>query len=372
MGKNSPKVSLVVPIYNVERYLRQCLDSCIRQTMKEIEIICVDDGSTDRSFEIVKQYAKRDKRIVPITKKNAGYGNSMNIGMERANGEYIGIVESDDYVETNMCAALYEAAKKYDLDVVKSDYLIFKTEKGKEKTSYERTCTEAGYYNKVLIPARNKVIFSFQMNTWTGLYRAQFLRENGIRHNETPGAAYQDNGFWFQTLSLARTVMFINRAFYHYRQDNPNSSINSKGKVFCMNEEYAFIHDFILGHPFVKQNFLYEYFKKKFFNYMHTYERIADQYKLEFLERFSAELKEAQASKEIDFTKIPDSWIMSMTLRIADDYKRFYYDDTIWKLKKSLENAKERLKKVKDSAELQKGRKYADHLLTSAGKKKIR
>ena len=109
------KVSLVVPIYNVERYLKKCLDSCTKQTLKDIEIICVDDGSTDKSYDIVKQYARKDKRIVPITKKNAGYGNSMNIGMDKARGEYIGIVESDDYVERDMCEFLYSVAKKMTL-----------------------------------------------------------------------------------------------------------------------------------------------------------------------------------------------------------------------------------------------------------------
>ena len=371
MGNDNVKVSLVVPIYNVERYLKKCLDSCIRQTMKDIEIICVDDGSTDKSYDIVKKYAQKDKRIVPITKKNAGYGNSMNIGMDKARGEYIGIVESDDYIERDMCAVLYNAAKKYDVDVIKSDYKIFHTKNGREITSYEATCTEEGYYDKVLIPTRNKVIFNFQMNTWTGLYKASFIKANDIRHNETPGAAYQDNGFWFQTLSLAHTVMFINKAFYHYRQDNPNSSINSKGKVFCMNDEYAFIHSFIKSHSEVEKNFMYEYFRKMFFNYMHTYERIAEQYKLEYLERFSRELKAAQSSKEIDLAKIPDKWIAGMALRISDDYKRFYYEDTMWKLKKSLENAQERLEKVKNSNEMIVGRRNADRILKILKKDKL-
>lgn len=371
MDNGKVKVSLIVPIYNVEKYLKKCLDSCLKQTLKDIEIICVDDGSTDKSYEIVKRYAKKDKRIIPVTKKNAGYGNSMNIGMDKARGEYIGIVESDDYVEHNMFEVLYNTAKKYDVDVVKSDYLIFHTVKGKEKTSYEVTCTDQGYYNKVLIPSKNKIIFNFQMNTWTGLYRTAFIRENNIRHNETPGAAYQDNGFWFQTLSLANTVMFINKAFYHYRQDNPNSSINSKGKVFCMNDEYAFIRDFIEQHPDVKQHFMYEYFRKKFFNYMHTYERISDEYKLEFLARFADELKDMQSSGDIDLAKIPDSWISSMALRITDDYKRFYYEDTIWELKKNLENAQGRLERLKTSHEMVIGRKYADKILKILNKERL-
>ena len=94
MGR--PKVSIVVPIYNVEKYLRQCLDSVVNQTLKEIEIICVDDGSTDSSPEIIQEYVEKDNRVKVISKPNSGYGNSMNRGFDMAEGEYIGIVESDE------------------------------------------------------------------------------------------------------------------------------------------------------------------------------------------------------------------------------------------------------------------------------------
>lgn len=98
----NPKVSIVIPIYNVERYLRQCLDSVVNQTLKDIEIICVDDGSTDSSPDIIKEYVDKDPRVKVITKPNSGYGNSMNRGFDMAEGEYIGIVESDDYADPDM------------------------------------------------------------------------------------------------------------------------------------------------------------------------------------------------------------------------------------------------------------------------------
>ena len=96
---------------------------------------------------------------------------------------------------------------------------------------------------------------------------------------------------------------------------------------------------------------------------MHTYERIADEYKLDFLKRFSDELKEVQDSDGIELAKIPDGWISSMALRIADDYKRFYYEDTIWKLKRLLEDAQSRLERVKTSNEMVTGRRNADKIL---------
>ena len=119
------KVSVVVPVYNVQKYLKKCLDSIVNQTLKEIEIICVDDGSTDSSGEILDQYAAKDKRVRVIHKKNTGYGNSMNIGFAAATGEYIGIVESDDFAELNMFETLYKVAHKNDLDVVKSSFYFY-------------------------------------------------------------------------------------------------------------------------------------------------------------------------------------------------------------------------------------------------------
>ena len=113
------KVSVIVPIYNSEKYLEQCLSSIIGQTLKDIEIICVNDGSRDSSGEILERYSKRDSRIKVITRENSGYGKSMNVGIENAEGEYIGIVESDDYIERGMFKALYRVAKRRKADIEK-------------------------------------------------------------------------------------------------------------------------------------------------------------------------------------------------------------------------------------------------------------
>ena len=122
-----PKVSIVVPIYNVEDYLEECLESVVRQTLEDIEIICINDGSTDRSMEILKTYAAADARIIVVDKKNEGYGIGMNIGLDKATGEYVGIVEPDDYVPLNMFEDLYLKAKEYELDFVKAYFYRFVT-----------------------------------------------------------------------------------------------------------------------------------------------------------------------------------------------------------------------------------------------------
>src|SRR5574344_757344 len=106
------EVSILIPIYNVEKYLEQCLESVCNQTLKDIEIICINDGSTDSSLKIIKDFQKNDDRVVLINKKNSGYGDSMNKGLEKATGEYIGIVESDDFIEKDAFEKLYSLAKK--------------------------------------------------------------------------------------------------------------------------------------------------------------------------------------------------------------------------------------------------------------------
>ncbi len=324
------KVSIVVPIYNVEKYLPECLDSVIAQTLSDIEIICVDDGSKDSSLEICNAYAAKDPRIKVITKPNAGYGNSMNMGMDAATGEYIGIVESDDWVEKTMFSCLYSAAKRHDADIVKSDYFEFSTTGGK-KEEYIMTPTNPYFYNKVISSYDTEEIYHFRMNTWTGIYKTDMIRRYNIRHNETPGASYQDNGFWFKTISTASRVVYVNKAFYHYRQDNPNSSINSKGKVFCMCDEYKFIREFIDANPDVKNAHLETFLAKKYFNYFYTYKRVADEYKIDFLKRFAEEFRESYEKKEYT-DRMLDSGNMSLLKRIIEDPEKFYYDDTVWEL----------------------------------------
>ena len=116
-------VSVITPIYNVERYLPECLDSLLSQTLEDIEFICVNDGSTDGSGEILRSYAARDPRIIVIEKENSGYGASMNVGLDAASGEYIGIVESDDFASPEMFETLYQLAVDHGQpDIVKSNY----------------------------------------------------------------------------------------------------------------------------------------------------------------------------------------------------------------------------------------------------------
>lgn len=295
------KVSIIVPTYNVEQYLEECMESIVGQTLKDLEIICVNDGSTDNSLNILKRYASADDRIIIIDKKNEGYGCAMNDGLDRASGEYIGIVEPDDYVDLHMYEDLYHIAVEKNLDIVKADFYRFvRNKNGETLKSYDALSKDGSGYNKVIDPKKNDKIFRYVLNTWSGIYRREFLEKYHIRHNTTPGASFQDNGFWFQTFCLAERVYFVNRPYYMNRRDNPNSSVKSRTKVYCMNEEYKYIHEFLDARPELKKIFIYVYSMQRFRNYFWTYSRIDRRFKKEYLERMCAELKEADADKELN------------------------------------------------------------------------
>ena len=117
-----PKVSIVVPIYNVEQYLVQCLDSILAQTLQDIEIILVDDGSKDASGTICDVYADKNSRVRVFHQPNGGYGKAVNLGFSLAQGEYLGIIESDDFIKPEMFERLYLAAVQHDADIVKSNF----------------------------------------------------------------------------------------------------------------------------------------------------------------------------------------------------------------------------------------------------------
>lgn len=348
---NEPKVSIVVPVCNVEKYLEECLDSILKQTMRDIEIICVDDGSKDNSLAILKKYEEKDDRVIVITKPNSGYGNTMNVGMDRARAKYIGIVESDDFIEPNMFERLYAIAEKYNADIVKSDHYIFNTADKVHQPQY--ICPDE-YYNKVLNVDIYEGIYDFVMMNWTGVYKREFLQQHNIRHNETPGASFQDNGFWFQAITLAKKIVFIHEAFYHYRQDNPNSSINSKTKVYCICDEYNYIQDFLVKNKEMCDKHFTKFFVKKVFNYLHSYRRIADEYKLEFLEHIAKEFENDLKLPHLKVDRL-DPWILDTVNRIIDSPEMYKLLETQYTLRDEYEKVHELLMQIRKSKEFNNG-----------------
>lgn len=297
----APKVSIVVPIYNVEKYLCQCLDSLVNQTLKDIEIICVDDGSTDSSPDIIRSYIEKDPRVKVITKPNSGYGNSMNRGFDLAEGEYIGIVESDDYAELDMFEKLYQTASENQLDVVKSSFYFYYSIPRERNEKYEvvskvRSGVTFCPSTDFKAPMEMVEMFNIKPSIWSAIYRKDFIREHGIRFTETPGASFQDTAFNFKVMALAKRVQLLKDAYLHYRQDNEASSVNNPGKIFCVCDEYEEIQRFLDTNPLNRGELEYVSKRIKYDTYMWNLDRLAKKYRYIFVERIAEEFEQDFAS----------------------------------------------------------------------------
>ncbi len=287
-----PKVSILVPTYNAVPFLEQALDSLVAQTLTDIEIIVINDGSTDRSPEIIADYAARDSRFVVINKRNSGYGATMNLGLDRAKGAYIGILEPDDYASPLMFQRLYEAAAKHSAEVAKANYNAIRTDAG---VSVQKVNLFRGMTARVGTPFRpldDERLFRIRPSIWSGIYRTDFLRRHGIRFLESPGASYQDAGFSFKVWSSATRVVLLDEPYLYYRTDNATSSVKDPGKVWAVADEYASIQEFVGNSPRADE-LLPILQGARFEAFRWNLERLAPQLRSEFFEHVLDEFQTA-------------------------------------------------------------------------------
>lgn len=217
------KVSVVIPVYNTEKFLNQCLDSVCNQTLKEIEIICVDDGSTDRSAEILKEYAEKDDRVQILTQKNSGSAIARNNGLAKSSGKYVIFWDSDDYFEKDALEKLYDRCEQEDADICVC---------GANKVDYETgdvwLCTTA-YLNVKRVPANTfspmenqKFLFCFTCETvWNKLFRRLFLKEHDLKF---PPFSYNEDTYLTHLAFLyAKRITILPMPLVNYRANNPSS-----------------------------------------------------------------------------------------------------------------------------------------------------
>lgn len=320
------EISVLVPVYNVERYVRACLDSILAQSFTDFEAICMDDGSTDSSGAILEEYVSRDSRIKVVHKKNSGYGNTMNEAIRLAKGRYIGIVESDDTIDKDMFQTLYDAAESHDLDIVKTDFCrVWHDEKdGTEvRRQYAKLTENRSMYDRVINPNAELESYLLEKFTWNALYKRDMIARNNIRYNETPGASYQDNGFWFQTFYWAERVMFLGRSFYNYRQDNMSASSHSRQKVYAMKSEFDFIRDFMIAHQDDRKELYQICFHLRMMAYLFTLSRIDLSLKQEFAETIERECRYFEQQGEACY-----DWLEEAHISILKDPVK-YVDEVV-------------------------------------------
>ncbi len=266
-----PKVTVIMPSLNVVNYIRPCMESVLRQTLEEIEILAVDAGSTDGTLEVLKEYASGDNRLKVIDSDKKSYGYQVNIGLQQASGEYIGIVETDDIINESMFEVLYRTAVDNDLEYVKGGFLQFiELQNGQRQYQSGGTCIytkeRAG---KIISPKDMPELAIQDYYLWAGIYRRDLVRN--IRLSETPGAAFQDIGFIYQILSQATRAMYIEKELYYYRQTEGNSSFHCKGFTYLLNEYEQ------LEKIFARQSFAWKcaYYERLFQQTLGRFQRMA-------------------------------------------------------------------------------------------------
>lgn len=295
-----PSVSVLVPVYNVERYLDDCLESLAHQQGISFEVICIDDGSTDQSGSILDVRAQSDSRFRVLHRENAGYGAAMNAGLAEAQGEYIAILESDDCMEPGALAALYNAAVTTHADVVKGNFWLWWSAGTDRKELFEvvdeQQCKGAFY------PVDDVALFFRKPSIWSALYRRSFLSENQISFLETPGASYQDAGFSFKLWASNPRVCCIEQPIIAYRQDNEASSVKSAAKARCVCDEYDSMDTFIEKRNLFNQAQLYGILARmRLDSYLWNLDRLARPLWDDFVACASQEFKRDASSRRIDW-----------------------------------------------------------------------
>ena len=217
---NSPKISLIVPVYNTERFMCKCLDSILSQTFRDWEAILVDDGSTDKSGVICDEYAKKDGRFVVIHKENGGVSNARQSGLNRAEGDYVIHADPDDWMESNMLEDMYSSAIKFNSDLVYSDF--YKETNGKaEYVSQKITVLDSNTFLKGLFT-------NIYGACWNKLIRRSCIQKYKARFPE--GWSLREDLYFLTTLLVNEIrISYVNKAYYHYViGHNANSLSTSK------------------------------------------------------------------------------------------------------------------------------------------------
>lgn len=254
------EVSIIVPVYNVERYLARCLDSCINQTFENIEIICVNDGSTDRSLEILEAYKKLDSRIKIINKDNGGLSSARNAGVEVAVGKYILFLDSDDFISSVAVEKLYNNAEKNKSDIVLFDYLYGYINPAMRQILTIIEWRDKRYENKTfnLGTVDKSVYLLIPVTTWTKFYRSEFLRQNNITFVE--GVIFEDVVYNAQTLVNAERITYLNEPLYYYL-------VGRDGQIMSKNDESLFdiVTVYSKAENLLKKSAYFDRFKDSFY-----------------------------------------------------------------------------------------------------------
>lgn len=301
MEKLVLKVSVITPLYNHKpEYVRACLESLYSQTLKEIEFILIDNGATEEIKELIEEYIQKDSRFKVIHfDENQEYGKAMNAGLKEAKGEYIGVVESDDWIEPDMYEKLYGLVKKSYADVIRGAYFEFNLQK-------------ETYINKFPIHKLDRKLMSLlevpqflfgHVSHWSAIYKREMIVEKNILFNTDPNSV-PDISFMYKIFLNAKSIYISPAAFYHYRMDNPNSTINAQDKMaWNISEEQKYITKY-MAEKNLNQQFwdlkISQEFDTRYYNYYNRCKKT----KFTYLKEFSKIFKEYINTGRFSYSKL--------------------------------------------------------------------
>jgi len=263
MSENT-KISVIMPSLNVGEYIEECILSVINQTLEEIEIICIDSGSTDGTLDTLEKYAEKDSRITLLTSDEKSYGHQVNMGLSQAKGEYISIVETDDFIDEKMLETLYELTDNGTVDLVKSTFYHY--------NDYDKNNITAKIDDfKKNLPESEKFTLKEESlfveghpSVWAGIYKRSFLEENNIKMVEAPAGGWVDNPFFFETAIAAKSIVYTHQPFYYYRVSNPNSSSNQFSDFSMPMTRVLDMFDILDKYNFTDENVIVRFYNRLF------------------------------------------------------------------------------------------------------------
>jgi len=250
MGNNI-KFSVIIPVYNVEKYLKKCLDSLINQTFKDLEFICINDGSTDNSPIILEEYARIDSRIKVVNQKNQGQGVARNNGIQLAQGEYISFVDPDDWVETQLYEALSEFLEEHKAEVLLFDFSEYfeQSETLKEYNTLKRfkkrfnyDLSKKNYYSWK--DCKDRCLTRMPTLCWNKVYSKKFLIDNDIKFAENKFG--EDGIFSHKVLFSASQIFYIHKYLYYYRHRASSETNKPLENISCIFENHNLTKDFLI------------------------------------------------------------------------------------------------------------------------------
>ena len=303
----NPKISVIIPVFNVEQYLRRCLDSVVNQTFRNIEIICINDGSTDRSAAILEEYAKKDNRIQIITKENGGLNSARNAGLDRVAGDYFAFIDSDDWLDATAYEKAYFRAKESGSDMTQFYFNL--VDFGYAKNPPVASCSEiTEQTHKIQVAGNNWSI------CWCYLWKTDFVKKNQLYfHNEL--LSNTEVPFTYKAAILANKIAIVQERLYYYFYRNTSLTGDTKSSRF-LQRPLAFTLLFQdIAHCSVSEESRLTLYRYKWENLFRTYYYIID---IQLRPKMRYNIKQSITNEDIQFMKNNESLLSPKIITFFD------------------------------------------------------